>query len=275
MATLNTLLTAARRCIGAVDARLLAQAVCGRTAAWLAANCDAPLAPAQEQRFNSWVMRREQGEPIAYLLGEREFYGRKYCVSPQVLIPRAETELLVDRALTLIHTISAPSILDLGAGSGCIAISLALEASHARVTAVDASHAALAVAQANAQRLNASVKFLHSDWYAALKGQRFDLIVANPPYLAAADSHLRHGDLRFEPPGALIGGETGLEALIQIIASAPAHLHPGGALLVEQGYDQAEAVACLFAAQGFKIIEQYRDLADIVRVTIGKFVYLR
>jgi release factor glutamine methyltransferase len=160
-------------------------------------------------------------------------------------------------------------ILDLGTGTGCIAITLALECPWACVTAIDASPAALAIAKENAQQLKATVRFLQSDWYADIKGDTFDLIVSNPPYIAVADAHLTHGDLRFEPPAALASGTDGLDAIRHIIAAAPAYLSPQGQLWLEHGYDQAEAVRELLIAAGFIAIEQHRDLAGIVRVSGG------
>ncbi|MFA4968930.1 MAG: peptide chain release factor N(5)-glutamine methyltransferase, partial [Sulfuritalea sp.] len=159
---------------------------------------------------------------------------------------------------------------DLGTGSGCIAVTLALEIPQAEVTAVDASAAALSVARGNAERLGASLRLLQSDWFDQLAGERFDLIVANPPYIAAADPHLAAGDLRHEPAAALASGAAGLDAIRRIIAAAPAHLAPGGQLWLEHGYDQAEAVRKLLAAAGLSGIEQHRDLAGIVRVSGGR-----
>ena len=160
-------------------------------------------------------------------------------------------------------------ILDLGTGTGCIAITLALECPGVLVCAIDASKAALDVAQSNAQRLNANVRFLHSDWFAAVGGEKFDLIVGNPPYIAAEDAHLLQGDLRFEPPAALASGADGLDAMRHIIAAAPAHLSAHGQLWLEHGYDQADTVRALLAAAGFTAIAQHRDLAGIVRVSGG------
>jgi release factor glutamine methyltransferase len=217
-------------------------------------------------RFAHLADRRAQGEPIAYLVGAKEFYGRAFDVSPAVLIPRPETELLVQLALDRLHRLPAPKVLDLGTGSGCIAITLALECPAATVMAVERSAAALAIARANANRLGAGVAFAASDWYADLHG-RVDVIVANPPYVAAADPHLPA--LRHEPRYALVAGADGLAALRRIIAGAPAHLHAGGWLAVEHGYDQASAVRELFARAGFVQIFSYRDSAGIERVCAG------
>ena len=232
--------------------------------------------------FASLASRRAGGEPVAYLVGYREFFGREFAVSPGVLIPRPETELLVDIALKAKVGACRPAkrnsrqtgsetarILDLGTGSGCIAITLALELPQAQVSAVDASAAALAVARGNAERLGAKVRLLQSHWFDQLAGERFDLIVANPPYIAAADPHLAAGDLRHEPSAALASGADGLRDIRRIIAAAPAHLAPGGQLWLEHGYDQADAVRSLLAAAGLTRIEQHRDLAGTVRVSGG------
>jgi len=270
----------ARKKLPASEARLLLGHVLQKPSAWLLAHDDAALDAAALHAFNALVMRREAGEPIAYLLGHREFFGRDFVTAPGVLIPRPETELLVDIALKKLGVgdaaaktetaRNAPQILDLGTGTGCIAITLALECPQARVTAVDASAAALAIAKENAQQLNATVRFLQSDWYSSVAGETFDLIVSNPPYIAAADAHLTQGDLRFEPPAALASGVEGLDAIRHIIATAPAHLSPQGQLWLEHGYDQAEAVRDLLIAAGFVAIEQHRDLAGIVRVSGGE-----
>jgi release factor glutamine methyltransferase len=245
----------------------------GRNAAWLEAHRDDELAVAGE--YSALVERRAAGEPIAYLTGVREFYCRDFVVTPDVLIPRPETELLVDTAKVKVGAGRTARILDLGTGSGCLAITLALELPQVRVTAVDVSPNALAVARGNAQRLGARVEFIESDWFAALPPQRFDLIVANPPYVAAGDPHLGEGDLRFEPMEALTDHADGLSAIRKIIAATPDWLSPGGWLCFEHGYDQAEAVRQLLENAGFSEIEQQRDLAGIVRVSGGKYCLSR
>lgn len=269
MPTIAEALAATRGTLPPGEARLLLAHVVQHPAAWLLAHNEQTLPAAALDTFQMLVRQRAAGEPVAYLLGQREFYGREFSVSPAVLIPRPETELLVEIALEKIGAGTTADILDLGTGSGCIALTLALERPQARATAVDASPAALAVAQENAQRLGAGVRFLLSDWFAALKSERFDLIVGNPPYIAAKDPHLGQGDLRHEPSTALASGEDGLEALSKIIAAAPAHLVPGGSLWLEHGYDQATAIRALLAAAGFTAIEQHMDLAGIVRVSGG------
>jgi len=272
-------LAAARQAIPIAEARLLLRHVLGANAAWLEAHRDDLLPRSAAEAFAALVERRAVGEPVAYLLGFREFYGREFSVTPDVLIPRPETELLVEIGQKKVMRSGIPgdggsataSLLDLGTGSGCVAITLALELPQARVSAADISAAALAVARANATLLGAHVSFVESDWLACFAGQRFDVIVANPPYVAAGDPHLNAGDLRFEPPSALACGADGLDAIRRIIADASRHLEAGGWLLLEHGYDQAAALRELLAAAGFRDIEQHRDLAGIVRVSGGRW----
>ena len=292
MTTVSAALAAARAKLPASEGRLLLGHLLEREPAWLIAHDDEVLEEAALRRFASLVARRARGEPLAYLIGQREFFAREFAVSPAVLIPRPETELLVEIARTRIAANHAPTVersgasgqvtvlatgacegtrvLDLGTGSGCIAITLALECPRAQVSAVDASAAALVVARRNAQQLGAAVRFLHSDWFAALAGESFELIVANPPYIAAGDPHLVAGDLRHEPVAALTGGVDGLASIRRIIGVAPAHLAPGGQLWLEHGYDQAGMVRELLAAAGFADIEQHVDLAGIVRISGGR-----
>jgi release factor glutamine methyltransferase len=253
-----------------LEARVLASHAWRVDHAWLIAHDTDPLANAQSAAFEALLARRLTGEPVAYLVGAREFYGRPFQVSPDVLIPRPDTELLVERALARMPPDQAMAVLDLGTGSGCIAITLALERPNARVTAVDRSPAALAVAQRNATLLDADVEFLTSDWFDALDGRRFDLIVSNPPYIAAGDPHLARGDVRFEPASALAAGPDGLDDLRHLIAAARAHLAPGGALLLEHGYDQAEAVRALLTHCGYVRARSWSDLAGIPRVSGGE-----
>lgn len=253
-----------------LDARVLVAHVLGVDAAWLIAHDTDPLYDTHVAAFESLMSHRLEGVPIAYLVGAREFYGRPFQVSPAVLIPRPDTELLVERALAHIPTDQAVEILDLGTGSGCIAITLALERPLARVTAADRSAAALAVAQRNADILNARVEFLASDWFAALAGRRFDLIVSNPPYVAAADPHLAHGDVRFEPLTALAAGHDGLDDLRRLTRAACAHLKPGGTLLLEHGYNQVDKVQTLLREGGIRHPQSWADLSGILRVSGGK-----
>jgi len=259
-----------------LDARVLAAHVLGVDTAWLIAHDTDPLTDTHAAAFESLLTQRLEGVPIAYLVGTREFYGRPFQVSPDTLIPRPDTELLVELALARMPPDQAMDVLDLGTGSGCIAITLALERPLARVTAVDRSAAALAIAERNADILNAHVEFLTSDWFAAfmpprvLAGRRFDLIVGNPPYIAAADPHLTHGDVRFEPLTALAAGRDGLADLRQLTAAARNHLRPGGVLLLEHGYDQADAVRALLRESGIPRPQSWADLAGILRVSGGE-----
>jgi release factor glutamine methyltransferase len=234
----------------------------------LVARPETIVATADADAFVALARRRALGEPLAYLLGEKEFYGRAFGVTPDVLVPRPETELLVDLALERARAIERPRVLDLGTGSGCIAVTLALECPVAHVTATDACADALAIARRNAGRLGAAVMFRSGDWYDALPvDATFDLIVSNPPYVAAGDPHLE--DLRFEPMRALTDGRDGLACLQAIAAGAGRRLAPRGWLLVEHGYDQAAAVAALFARSGLTA-ESRADGAGHLRVTLGQ-----
>jgi len=241
---------------------------------WLIAHDRDALDPGQAVVFLALLERRLAGEPIAYITGEREFYGLSFQVTPAVLIPRPETELLVELALARLPENHAWRVLDLGTGSGAIALTLAKLRPQAAVTAVDISPVALAVARDNAQRLaTANVDFVQSAWFAGLPPhRRFDLIVANPPYIAAGDPHLAQGDVRFEPSTALASGLDGLDDIRAIIGGAAVHLAPGGWLLFEHGYDQAEACRALLGQAGFCEVASADDLAGIARVTLGKFI---
>lgn len=255
--------------IGIVDARVLACHALGAGRAWLAANPMHVLTESQDAQLDSLVARRLIGHPVAYLVGSREFYGRDFAVGPAVLIPRPETETLVEAALARIAAHAA--VLDLGTGSGAVAVTLACELPGAAVTATDASAEALAIAGANAERHAAKVAFAEGSWYAAVPGRRFDAIVANPPYVAADDHHLAEGDLRFEPRSALTdGSRDGLDSIRAIIAGAPGHLKSGAWLLIEHGYDQAQACQALFAGGGFADLVSIPDLAGIARVAGGR-----
>ena len=265
------LLAAARSRIPAAEARLLIGHALNKSSAWLEAHREEAVAAPAANAIEALIDRRAAGEPIAYLTGEREFYGRPFQVSPDVLIPRPETELLVDIAKTKLGAGSTANVLDLGAGSGCLAITLALELPRTRVTALDISPAALDIARTNAQALGAQLDFFVSDWFAALPPGRFHLIVANPPYVAAVDPHLEEGDLRFEPRGALTDHADGLAAIRRIVTEAPHWLGDDGWLFIEHGYDQAAAVSALLTATGFVTIEQHADLAGILRVTGGAY----
>ena len=247
------------------EARLLLCHALGVTHAALEAHPERKVSPQDTAQFQDLVARRARGEPMAYLTGHREFYGLDFRVTPAVLIPREETELLVDVALDA----PARRILDLGTGSGCLAIAVAKQRPQAEMTAVDASEAALEVARENALRHGVSVRFLQGDWFAPVAGERFDLILANPPYVAEGDAHLTQGDVRFEPRSALAAGADGLDDIRRIVAGAAGHLVPDGRLYFEHGYDQAQAVEALLVESGYSAIEQRRDLAGILRVTGG------
>ena len=217
-----------------------------------------------------WVRRRRAGEPVAYITGEREFFSLAFRVTPAVLIPRPETELLVEAALASIPADAPARVLDLATGSGCVAVAIANERPGAQVTATDVSREALAVARENAKRHGTRIDLVESDWFAALAGRRFDLIVANPPYVAEDDPHLAAGDLRFEPRAALVAGPKGLDCIETIVEQAIHHLRAGGRLLFEHGYDQAPCARALLAAAGYGDIVTRRDLAGIERVSGGR-----
>src|SRR3989338_8998378 len=226
-----------------IEVQCLLQAVLQANRAWLLTHPEQILDAEQHARYMAMFERRLSGEPVAYILGEREFYGLNFKVSPATLIQRPDTELLVDLALQHIPQQGRCRVLDLGTGSGAIALSIAHARPDAEVVAVDASAAALEVARENAQRLNiGNVQLLRSDWFSALQGERFDLIVSNPPYVASDDVHLVQGDVRSEPSTALVSGADGLDDIRRIITQAKAHLTPGGWLLMEHSYDQAERV---------------------------------
>ncbi len=253
-----------------VDVRVLACAAFGVKAAWLRAH-DRDAVPADALiRLRDWFSRRAAGEPVAYLTGRREFFGLDLIVAPGVLIPRSDTELLVELALERLPEGGALRILDLGTGSGAIALALKARRPAAKVTAVDVSSAALVIASANSERLGLAVRWREGAWFAPLDGKTFDLIVSNPPYIVPGDPHLRQGDLRFEPPGALVGAGDGLDDIRGIVAAAPAHLVPGGWLLFEHGYDQASACREILTAAGFTEVQSWRDLAGIGRVSGGQ-----
>lgn len=257
-----------------IEAQMLLQHVLKVQRAWLMAHSE--FLPSQEQSagFQALLHQRLHGVPIAYLLGEREFHGLLFKVTPATLIPRPDTELLVDQALARLPPPFDASfrLLDMGAGSGAVSLSIAHERPDVDVTAVDVSAAALEVAQENALLLNIkNVGFLPSNWFSALYGERFDLIVSNPPYIADADVHLQQGDLRFEPRAALASGKDGLDDIRCIVAEAPSHLNPGGWLLLEHGYNQAGQVRELMEQAGFKQVYSVRDLAGIERVSGGCF----
>ena len=268
------------------EAQMLFAHVLGVSRASVIAHSERTLDVVQECLADQLLARRAAGEPIAYLIGLREFYGRDFLVSPATLIPRPETELIVEQALARLsgHCLpvtpvgigstsidASPSVLDLGTGSGAIAVSIALERPNIAVVATDFSSDALTVAAENARRLNAIVEFVESNWYQDLAGRKFDLIVSNPPYVAGNDVHLSQGDLRFEPQTALTDkSPDGLASIRAIVFGAPPHLKAGGWLLFEHGYDQSDACSELLLKAGFVNLTSVNDLAGIARVAGGQ-----
>ncbi|MBC3872596.1 peptide chain release factor N(5)-glutamine methyltransferase [Undibacterium flavidum] len=271
--------------LDALETRMLIAHVAGLSRVQLITRSEDELSTSQIQTLNELIAKRLAGEPIAYLLGEREFYGLNFKVSPAVLIPRADTELLVELALQ--YTPPDGSLLDMGTGSGAIAISIAVHAPTLRVSACDISIDALAIAQSNTERLlpslpsmpslpsapsseRAPIQFYCSDWYQAIPPQSFHTIVSNPPYIVQNDPHLSQGDLRFEPINALTDHADGLSAYRIIIDGAPNYLIEGGYLLLEHGYDQSDAVQDLLRRAGFTEVQSWPDLAGILRVSGGR-----
>ncbi len=253
-----------------LEAQLLLEQLLGVNHAWLITHADHEVSSDLRQQFEALIQRRITGEPIAHILGGREFYGLLFKVTPDTLIPRPDTETLVDAALAKIPPSEATNILDLGTGSGAIALAIAKHRLNAKVTAVDASAAALIIAQENVQALNIhNVALVLSNWFCALDNQHFDVIVSNPPYIEQDDAHLSQGDLCFEPLSSLASGEDGLDDIRQIIQAASAHLKPHGWLMFEHGYRQAASVATLLASAHFCNIETLKDLGGNDRVTIG------
>ena len=258
-----------------LEARMLLQHLLQRPTAWLLAHDTDPIDAKVAADFDQLAQRRLAGEPMAYLVGHREFMGHRFGVRPGVLIPRPDTELLVETAAAFVqsHVVCGHEcrVLDMGCGSGAIAISLALvEGIRAQITALDISEAALAVARENAAALGAQVRFVHSDWFAALApGEAFDLIVSNPPYIAADDPHLTQGDLRYEPSGALTDGADGLTDIRLLVGAARKRLNPGGAIWLEHGWTQAAAVRELLQEAGFNRVSSLNDLAGIERISGG------
>ena len=253
-----------------IDAQLLLLHTLGRPdagRAWLLAHDTDALDDALQAQFIALCQRRAAGEPVAYLTGRKEFYGLPLHIDARVLDPRPDTETLVDWALEVLAPLPAPRVVDLGTGSGAIALALQSQRPTAQVWAVDASSDALAVAEANATRLGLPVRFEQGNWLAPMEGASFDAIVSNPPYIASADPHL--AALTHEPLQALASGADGLEDIRAIALQAPRHLAPGGWLLLEHGYDQAEAVRALLTAAGFSGVESRRDLAGVERCTGG------
>ena len=252
------------------EAKLLLQQVLNVTRAWLISHKSDALEANQQAVFEALVQRRLNGEPIAYILGSREFYGLELKTTPATLIPRPDTETLVEAAFAKIPQNTSLNVLDLGTGTGAVALAIASQRSQIKVIAVDASPEALKVAIENAQSLNlCNVRLIESNWFSALVSEKFDVIVSNPPYIAQDDKHLKQGDLRFEPLSALASGADGLDDIRKIIQDAPDYLNPNGWLMLEHGYDQAEAVAALLKARSFSQIAHAKDIAGTLRVTFG------
>ncbi|HEL5403962.1 TPA: peptide chain release factor N(5)-glutamine methyltransferase [Stenotrophomonas maltophilia] len=275
--TLRQIVAEASARLGGIEARheaeLLLLHVLDRPRSWLFAHATDPLAAADQAAFEALLARRVAGEPVAYLTGRRGFWTLDLEVDPATLIPRPETELLVELALQRLPSGQALQLADLGTGSGAIALALASERPQAQVLATDASQGALAVAARNAARHElGNVRFAEGgyDWYAPLQGIRFDLIASNPPYIASDDPHLEQGDLRFEPATALASGVDGLDDIRRIVDGGQAHLRPGGWLLIEHGWDQGAAIRALFETAGFAEVQTVQDLEQRDRITLGR-----
>ena len=255
-----------------LDAQLLLSHALGRSRSWLVAHDDRSLSAAEQHAVTDGVARRAAGEPLAYIVGEKEFHGLALKVDDRVLVPRADTELLVDWALELLGGelahVGAPAVIDLGTGSGAIALAVKRARPAVEMLATDWSEAALALAAGNAARLGLAVAFSRHAWWQGLAGRRVDLVLSNPPYIADGDPHLPA--LRHEPLAALTSGADGLDALREIVAGAPGQLAPGGWLLLEHGHDQSDAVQALLVAHGFERVETRRDLGGQPRCSGGR-----
>jgi len=252
-----------------LEAELLLGSVLGRERAWLIAHAEETIDSSMARSAHGRFAQRRSGEPVSYITGWREFYGLSLRVTPDVLIPRPETELLVELALERLRPGTRARVLELGTGSGAIAIALASERPGLAIVATDVSDAALALARRNARDHGAEIDFVLSDWFDALAPGRFDLIVSNPPYVQAGDAHLERGDLRFEPRLALLGGEDGLACIREIATGAQNRLRPGSSLLMEHGYDQGGRGAELLTALGYAEVADFRDLAGLPRACAG------
>jgi release factor glutamine methyltransferase len=274
MTTLREALTVATQHLGdRVDAEVLLGHVLNKPRSWLIAHAGDALSEEHASAYSALVERRKKGEPVAYITGQRGFWSLDLEVTPATLIPRPETELLVELALERLPLNKSARALDLGTGSGAIALAIATERPQIHVTATDASRDALAVAQRNAQRHNIrNVSFVHGDWFAPLTNQRFDVIVSNPPYIESDDPHLRQGDLRYEPPSALASGADGFDDIRRIVRGTPTHLTHGGWLMFEHGWNQGNAARLLLCSMGFVEVFTAQDIEERDRVTGGRFV---
>ncbi|KSW26102.1 MULTISPECIES: peptide chain release factor N(5)-glutamine methyltransferase [unclassified Pseudomonas] len=273
MATIMTLLAEAQlpdSPSARLDAELLLAAALGKPRSFLRTWPERVVDREVRERFEGWLARRRAGEPVAYILGRQGFWSLDLEVAPHTLIPRPDTELLVETALQLMPA-SPARVLDLGTGTGAIALALACERLSWQVSGVDRIPEAVALAERNRERLRlANVGFRQSHWFSALEGERFALIVGNPPYIPGSDPHLQQGDVRFEPKSALVAGHDGLDDIRLIVAQAPRFLEPGGWLLLEHGYDQAAAVRDLLLGNGFSEVESRRDLGGHERISLGR-----
>ncbi|PIA75048.1 protein-(glutamine-N5) methyltransferase, release factor-specific [Ectopseudomonas toyotomiensis] len=274
MATIESLLTIADlpdSPTPRLDAELLLAAALNKPRSYLRTWPERELDAAQQAQFSAFMQRRRNGEPVAYILGHQGFWSLDLEVAPHTLIPRPDTEQLVEAALELLPA-TPLAVLDLGTGTGAIALALASERPAWQVTGVDRVEDAVALAERNRQRLQlGNVAFVHSHWFSALSGQRYGLILSNPPYIRADDQHLAQGDVRFEPSSALIAGSDGLDDIRAIIQAAPPHLLSGGWLMLEHGFDQAEAVRSLLSEGGFVEVNSRRDLGGHERISLGRF----
>jgi release factor glutamine methyltransferase len=252
------------------EIQIMLQYILGVDRAWCISNDEKLLSTDIEKALTGYVKRRLSGEPLSYIVGFREFYGLSLKTTPATLIPRHDTETLVDAFFEKVLKDATLRVLDLGTGTGAIALAIAGNRPNLKIVATDFSSQALSIAKENATNLDlAHVSFIHSDWFSALMGEKFDVILSNPPYIAIDDEHLKQGDLRFEPLSALASGADGLDDIRKIIQDAPDYLNPNGWLMLEHGYDQADAVAALLKARGFSKIDHAKDIAGTLRVTFG------